>query len=155
VTSYRSLWPPLGNPGPNRADVGPGLAWESNDNPGPRPNTPVGGEGGPTLGWRPRPGSGPTLKTSAGVDPAGEGGSAVNYLSAVPTSVPTGRVVVHNRVRPAHPLGRKGFRAWLDEPGDRYEPCDCGWAAETLVEHYRVRLPRIHPPPRDAEERER
>jgi hypothetical protein len=78
----------------------------------------------------------------------------VNYLSAVPTSVPTGRVVVHNHVRPAHPLGRNGFRAWLAEPSDRYERCDCGWA-ETLAEHYRVRVPRIHPPRPDAEERER
>ncbi len=60
------------------------------------------------------------------------------YLSGVPKSVPFGKVVVHNRVRPAMKLESHGFRAWLAEPSSEYEICPCEWAPE-LGAHYRVR----------------
>jgi hypothetical protein len=68
--------------------------------------------------------------------------SELRYLSALPKSVPAGRIVVHNQVRPpGFPnirLGFDGFRAWT-EPEDAPERvrCDCGWAPQ-LPEHYRV-----------------
>jgi hypothetical protein len=60
------------------------------------------------------------------------------YVSEVPAVVPPGLVLVHNHVRPQRTLGRNGFRAWLDRPGDKYKRCDCDWAPR-LEEHYRVR----------------
>ncbi len=60
------------------------------------------------------------------------------YLSGVPKSVPFGKVVVHNHVRPTMKLGSRGFRAWLAEPSSEYEVCPCEWAPE-LDTHYRVR----------------
>jgi hypothetical protein len=70
----------------------------------------------------------------------------VKYLSGIPASVPEGRVVVHNHVRPPRlpgsrdflPLGWNGFRAWLASPSKRLEVCDCGWAPK-LTKHYRVK----------------
>jgi hypothetical protein len=63
---------------------------------------------------------------------------AAEYLDTLPESVPDDRWLVHNHVRPAHPLGMNGFRAWLDELGpERREPCDCRWASE-LGRHFRV-----------------
>ena len=59
------------------------------------------------------------------------------YLSRVPESVPSGKIVVHNRVRPTKQLGLRGFRAWLAEPSSQYEVCSCEWAPE-LGAHYRV-----------------
>jgi hypothetical protein len=67
-----------------------------------------------------------------GQDPTAE------HLVKLPASIPPGRVLVHNSVRPTRRLGSRGFRAWLADPADRYEPCDCGWASE-LGEHHRVR----------------
>jgi hypothetical protein len=64
--------------------------------------------------------------------------SSVHYLLQVPKAVPAGKILVHNRGRPTARLGSRAFRAWLDGPGDRYEPCRCGWAAN-LPEHYQVR----------------
>jgi len=61
----------------------------------------------------------------------------VEYLARIPDHVPEGKIVVHNQVRPTRRLGSRGFRAWLDTPNDKYEACQCGWAAE-LAEHYRV-----------------
>jgi AAA domain len=46
------------NLGPERADVGPTLARETNDNLGPSPSTTVGGEGEADVGCRPRPEAG-------------------------------------------------------------------------------------------------
>jgi hypothetical protein len=67
--------------------------------------------------------------------------AAVNtsYLTAIPRQPsPEGRCIVHNHVRPAHPIGMNGFRAWTqDSDPVRLEPCDCGWAPK-LPEHYRV-----------------
>jgi hypothetical protein len=64
--------------------------------------------------------------------------TAQDYLTTIPKTVPEGRVVVHNHVRPARRLGTRGFRAWLAEPSADIERCDCGWAPE-LGAHYRVR----------------
>ena len=60
------------------------------------------------------------------------------YLRSVPKSVPSGKIIVHNQVRPASPLNTNGFRAWSDEPSLEYEVCPCKWAPELGV-HYRVR----------------
>jgi hypothetical protein len=63
----------------------------------------------------------------------------MKYLGYVPRKVPEGKVVVHNRVKPASPIGMNGFRIWIQSPSD--EPmlvvCDCGWAPH-LKSHYRV-----------------
>ena|SRR6516164_4120170 len=63
--------------------------------------------------------------------------SKQEYLTKLPATVPTGLVLVHNSVRPAKRLGTRGFRAWLDQPSERYVTCACGWARE-LGTHYRV-----------------
>lgn len=70
------------------------------------------------------------------------------YVSGIPKSGQRHREVldgalclVHNHVRPeGFPdvgLGSSGFRAWVQEPSTRIEPCDCGWAPSLPV-HYRV-----------------
>lgn len=79
----------------------------------------------------------------------------VRYITGIPRKpLPPGHVVVHNHVRPTHPIGTHGFRAWIAAPDDderiaayargrdpyEAERCPCGWAPE-LAEHYRVRLP--------------
>ncbi len=63
---------------------------------------------------------------------------ALDYLSRVPESVPSDKIVVHNHVLPTRRLGSRGFRAWLAEPSPEYEVCPCEWASE-LETHYRVR----------------
>ncbi len=62
----------------------------------------------------------------------------MQYLFRIPQSVPSGKIIVHNHVRPAKQLGTNGFRAWLVEPSLEYEVCACEWAPELGV-HYRVR----------------
>ncbi len=61
----------------------------------------------------------------------------MNYLRSLPRAVPEGQCLVHNRVRPAHPLGMNGFRAWLEPPNDTLTSCDCGWASE-LGQHFKI-----------------
>ena len=74
----------------------------------------------------------------------------LNYLSAIPSEVPAGKVIVHNTVKPPTdsevataaeygegPLGIRGFRAWTQAPSDKLERCDCRWAPEAGP-HYRV-----------------
>jgi hypothetical protein len=61
----------------------------------------------------------------------------MEYVFNLPKAVPVGKVLVHNHVRPTLRLGFAGFRAWLDNPGENYEICNCGWAPK-LSEHYRV-----------------
>jgi hypothetical protein len=65
---------------------------------------------------------------------------SMTYLTRAPGAgeVPPGLVAVHNSVRPAQRTGTRGFRAWVERPHDRLEPCDCGWAPDLDV-HYRVR----------------
>jgi hypothetical protein len=48
-----------------------------------------------------------------------------------------GRVLVHNRVRPARRSGMRGFRCWEDDPAPQYIVCDCGWRPELGI-HYKV-----------------
>jgi hypothetical protein len=65
------------------------------------------------------------------------------YLQRLPEAIPEGQFLVHNSVRPTHPLGSHGFRAWLQVQDEHLEPCDCGWTPE-LGTHYRVKLrPKI------------
>lgn len=50
----------------------------------------------------------------------------MEYLEHVPDAIPSGKVLVHNRVaapsgKPGHRLGSRGFRAWLDTPKDDYQ----------------------------------
>ena len=62
------------------------------------------------------------------------------YLSEIPKSnddIPTGQVLVHNRVRPAERSGERGFRWWMQQPNERTVVCDCGWAPE-IMKHYRI-----------------
>jgi hypothetical protein len=59
------------------------------------------------------------------------------YLTELPEALPPGLMLVHNHFRPAR-LGSRGFRAWLQEPGNNLLGCDCGWAPE-LGQHYTVR----------------
>ena len=61
------------------------------------------------------------------------------YLFKVPTSVPTGRILVHNQVYPVtRRSGVRGSRYWLAAPdASHYEVCDCAWARE-LGQHFRV-----------------
>jgi hypothetical protein len=62
----------------------------------------------------------------------------MEYLRKLPAEVPTGRVLVHNHVRPARRLGTRGFRAWLTSPDPaRLEVCDCSWAPEH-GQHFRI-----------------
>jgi hypothetical protein len=64
--------------------------------------------------------------------------SPIEYLSRMPGTIPTDKILVHNRGQPTSRLGSRAFRAWFDEPGDRYEICTCGWAPN-LPEHYQIR----------------
>ena len=72
------------------------------------------------------------------------GAKMPEYLYEIPTEVPVGRIVVHNRVKPQPELGMNGFRAWLQTidssvPDYRHIVCGCGWAPE-LPEHYRIEV---------------
>ncbi len=69
--------------------------------------------------------------------------ATARYLSRTPRTVQTGRIVVHNHVRPEGfpnvPLGWQGFRAWTDVPKPKtYLVCRCGWAPH-LSRHFRVK----------------
>jgi hypothetical protein len=67
------------------------------------------------------------------------------WLDRLPTKIAPGRVLVHNRVRPAQSHtkpGRDGFYAWIWHPVDpdhtldlQAEVCVCGWMTE-LGNHY-------------------
>ena len=69
----------------------------------------------------------------------------VRYLTDVPRKpLPEGRVVVHNHVIPAMPLGTNGFRAWTQTLTPQLEVCDCSWAP-SLSQHYRVKVETDRP----------
>jgi hypothetical protein len=66
----------------------------------------------------------------------------IHYLATLPKpgEIPTGKVLVHNHVKPAsRRMGNRGSRSWLQAPdaSPTVEPCDCGFAPE-LGQHYRV-----------------
>ena len=65
----------------------------------------------------------------------------LDYLSSVPQSVPSGKIVAHNTVRHTRRLGSRGFRAWLAESSSEYEVCPCKWAPELGV-HYTIKRRR-------------
>jgi hypothetical protein len=57
------------------------------------------------------------------------------YLAETPPHVPDGKVLCHNRVLPAEPLGLHGFRAWtMPHDPNRLRRCYCGWAPH--LKHY-------------------
>jgi len=60
-------------------------------------------------------------------------------LTKPPRFLPIGKVLVHNHVKSTSRLGSRGFRAWLDDPDEKYEVCTCGWAPHLV--HHRVRPP--------------
>lgn len=62
------------------------------------------------------------------------------YLKRLPKAIPEDHVLVHNTVLPASPLGRNGFRAWLQVISDKLELCPCKWANK-LGTHYRIAHP--------------
>jgi hypothetical protein len=47
------------------------------------------------------------------------------YLTRTPRSAAAGKVVVHNRIHPARPLGMNGFRAWEQVPAADLAECRC------------------------------
>jgi hypothetical protein len=55
----------------------------------------------------------------------------------VPTSVPKGMALVHNRVLHSTRTrcGTRGFRAWVQKSSADLKPCGCGWAG---LPHYRI-----------------
>ena len=63
--------------------------------------------------------------------------SKMKYVFQIPTTIPAGRVLVHNLIRHNRNTvpGTDGFRAWFDEPHSDYVICSCGWAAQ-LAMHY-------------------
>jgi hypothetical protein len=68
-----------------------------------------------------------------------DGADVVYLYRILPAElIPDGVVVVHSHVRPRRRLGWDGFRAWLQEPTERLERCDCKWAPETGVYLCRV-----------------
>jgi len=63
--------------------------------------------------------------------------SKIKNLFQVPTTIPPGKVLVHNLIshdRNTVP-GTNGFRAWFDKRRFYYEICSCGWAPHLGV-HY-------------------
>lgn len=63
--------------------------------------------------------------------------SPIEYLLQMPATVPDGKILVHNRGQPTSRLGSRAFKAWFDDPSDRYTRCVCGWASN-LSEHYQL-----------------
>jgi hypothetical protein len=59
----------------------------------------------------------------------------IEHLHQLPKTVPHGRILVHNNVRPTERPGTRGFRAWLQPPTHNVQVCPCGWAPE-LGPHY-------------------
>lgn len=62
-----------------------------------------------------------------------------DYPRSLPKTIPEGRVLVHNNMRPSRIQGQRGARYWLAEPSDKLVLCSCSWAAE-LGPHYRPLL---------------
>ena len=69
--------------------------------------------------------------------------TAKTYVSGIPNSIPKGRILVHNSMRPEGPgpgavSGASAFRAWLDELDIYHIRCECGWAPLRGA-HYRLK----------------
>jgi hypothetical protein len=60
------------------------------------------------------------------------------YVTAIPSKLPAGQVLVHNSSRPLKPLGG-GFQTWTQKLSDGLMLCDCKWASGDLhgMQHYR------------------
>jgi hypothetical protein len=61
-------------------------------------------------------------------------------LATLPETIPAGRVLVHNPLRPlTRQLGYPGVCGWLCAPNPKdLEICPCGWAS-TLGTHFRMK----------------
>jgi hypothetical protein len=68
----------------------------------------------------------------------------MEYLTRPPRFLPIGKVLVHNYAGPISRLHSHTFRAWLDDPAEKYEICTCGWAPRLV--HHRVRLTSARSP---------
>jgi len=68
---------------------------------------------------------------------------ADRYVKGIPhKALPKGKVLVHNAVTPAMPLGTNGFRAWIQTLDNTLVLCDCDMAAGADMrgfKHYRVK----------------
>lgn len=68
----------------------------------------------------------------------------VRYVTGIPRkALAEGRVLVHNHIVPAMPIGMNGFRAWTQVlDNDRLVVCTCDFAGADLggLTHYRVHL---------------
>jgi hypothetical protein len=63
-------------------------------------------------------------------------------------NLPRGFYLVHNHIRPAKPLGRNGFRAWVQDKAKGLVQCKCNFGGvknAKVNKHYRVRLVTIAP----------
>jgi hypothetical protein len=64
-------------------------------------------------------------------------------------SLPDGYYLVHNQVGPQRPLGKNGFRAWVQDNADGLAECGCDFAKNKNAKvnrHYRVRgIPESNP----------
>jgi hypothetical protein len=64
------------------------------------------------------------------------------YVIGIPRKkLPNGKVLVHNAVTPAMPLGTNGFRAWIQTLDNTLVLCDCDMAGADMrgLKHYRVK----------------
>lgn len=64
------------------------------------------------------------------------------YCDILPAiRLPADHYLVHNHVRPAKPLGRNGFRAWVTDDRDKLVECQCdfgGCRNAKVNPHYRL-----------------
>ena len=57
-------------------------------------------------------------------------------------ALPDGYYLVHNQVTPQRPLGKNGFRAWVQDNADGLAECGCDFGKNKNAKvnrHYRVR----------------
>ena len=70
-------------------------------------------------------------------------GSAAVKTEGLPgRALPDGYYLVHNQVTPQRPLGKNGFRAWVQDNADGLAECGCDFGKNKNAKvnrHYRVR----------------
>jgi hypothetical protein len=68
--------------------------------------------------------------------------SKTRYVTGIPRKqLRKGKVLVHNAVTPAMPLGTNGFRAWIQKLDNTLVLCVCDMAGADMrgLKHYRVK----------------
>ena len=65
------------------------------------------------------------------------------YLRQLPLAVPPRLILVDDmEAWPGRRPGPNGFRAFLTTPHpERFVPCDCAWASDSLGPHFRTKRP--------------